>query len=872
MGWKRLIRRAQWDRERASEMASYLEMETAWNQERGMSAEAAHHAAQRKLGNTTLIREEIYRMNTITFVETLWQDLQYAIRALRKSPAFAAVAILSLALGIGANTAVFSLVHAVLLRPLPYAQADRLMLMGQKFDRSDGTNLLESEFLKEHGKSFAATAAFRGPYDSNLQYAGAREWIASMPVAEDFFRTLGVKLAMGREFNADETRPGGTSAIILSDGLWRRMFGSDREVLGRAATIGGTTYSVIGVAPAGFWFPQAADAFVPLRLSGTVGDEGRNNMTVARVKQGISLRQAEAEMPALTAAYLNAYPRMKTPEYAGMTPIPFRDWIVGNVGLKLLLLFGATGLLLLIACSNLASLLLARLEQRQKEIAVRLALGSSRGRLLRQFVMENMLLCVAGAFTGILGAAWLLKAIVALFPFHLPASAPIRLDPPVLAFTVAIALATALLFCLAPLLASSRVDLHGTLKSGGRSTGSGPVRQRARTFLVVGQVALSVTLLVSAALLVESLYRLNHERLGFSPRGLLTFWAPPPTSQGRSPAELWAYQSTLIARLRGLPGVHSVAAINNLPLTNQNNFPVEPQGRPQLNIGGMEIRVVTPAYFEAMSIPIVRGRALELSDGPQSEPVILVNETVAHRWWPATEPLGDHVIIGRFRGKDLSHGFEHPRAVVGVVADTKTVDLKKPPKPTVYIASAQSYMDDGGMAWVLRADRPSALAEQVRRAVMQVEPRQRVQRMRTMEDLVDSTTAESRFDAWLFGVFAALALMLTAIGVYGLLSFAVARRTNEIGTRMALGATRGNVLLLVLRQGLLLTGIGLLVGLGGAVALTRSMTTLLYGVRASDPVSFTVVAVLLLAVGALASYLPARRAMKVDPMVALRYE
>lgn len=870
MGWSRIFRRAQWDRERAREIDEYLEIETASNLERGMTAAEARLAARRKLGNTTIIREEIYRMNSIGSLETLWQDVQYAVRVLRKSPAFALVTILSLALGIGANTAVFSVVNAVLLRPLPYSEPGRLVRLWRS-DTRGATNLVEYNFWKQHCDACSSVANYREPGDYFFRYGDTREWIRALDASQDFFATLGVKLATGREFNADETRPGGPGAAVITHDLAERMFGSDRGAVGQVFTLGGGARTVVGVLPANFWLPQATDMFIPLRPSNTVGDEGFNDYMIARLKPGIGIGQAEAEMPAITAAFLNDRPPTKNSSDFRLAPVPFRTWVAGDVRLKLLLLMGATALLLLIACTNLAGLLLARLEQRQREVAVRLALGSSTGRLMRQFAIENVLLCAAGGLAGIVGAAWVLNGLVALIPFQLPASAPIRLDAPVLLFSMAVVFVTALAFSLTPFVNSTRVDLHEALNTGGRGAGSGSLRQRARSILVVSEVALSVTLLVSAALLIQSLYRLHQERLGFAPRGLLTFFAPP-SGHSHSAAELWAYHAALSERLKGLPGVHSVAGVNRLPLTSQNNYPTQAMGRPDLSIGGMEIRVVTPGYFDVMGIRILRGRALDLSDGPQSQPVVLVSETVARRWWPDGNVLGQFVLIGHFEGKDYTAGVETARAVVGVVADTKTVDLKKAPRPTVYVASAQSTLDDAGMFWIMRTDHPEILGEQVRRAVVQVEPRQRVQRLSTMEQIVDSTTADSRFDAWIFGGFASLALLLSAIGVYGLLSFAVARRTNEIGTRMALGASRASVLRLVLRHGLGLTTVGLLVGMGGAMALTRSLATLLYGVDATDPASFAAVAVVLLLIGALASYIPARRATKVDPMIALRYE
>ena len=500
---------------------------------------------------------------------------------------------------------------------------------------------------------------------------------------------------------------------------------------------------------------------------------------------------------------------------------------------------------------------------------MRLALGSGTGRLLGQFLAENLLLTALGCGAGLLGAGWLLRGIVSVVPFQLPAAEPIRMDGLTLVSSLAIALATALAFSLAPLLSARRLAVYDALKAGGRAGGSSPISQGARSFLVVTEVALSVTLLVSAALLIQSLYRLHREHLGFSPEGVIAF--STPAESYRSAVGQQAFNRALLDRLDSLPGVRAAGAVNNLPLIGHSNLPAERVGHPDQGIGGMEVRIATPGYFAALRIPMAQGRAFA-ADSAASPPVVLVNETLARQWWGSESPIGSLIAIGRFRGRDYMQGEEPARQVVGVVADTKTEFLKKPPLPTVYIPVAQTPWASGGTSWVVSAASTAGLGERLRQAIAEIDPRQRVRQMREMREIVSATTADSRFDAWLFGAFAGLALALTTIGVYGLLAFSVARRTNEFGIRMALGASRMEVLGLVLRQGAMLMMIGLAAGLAGSLALTKFLASLLYGVKPQDPFSFGAVAIVLMAVGLAASYLPARRATRVDPMVALRYE
>jgi len=863
------FRRHAREHELNDELEAHLQLHIDDNLRTGLSPADARRVALLKLGGLDSVKEQYRDRRRLPVLDMLAQDVRHAARMLRNNPGFTTVAVVSLALGIGVNTAMFSVINPVLLRALPYPQPAELVRLVQQDGRS-ALAIPEYDVAKEQSRVFSLVAAYRGAGERRLSWSTGQDWIATMAVTADFLLTLGVRPALGREFDVDETRAGGPQAVILTDGLWRRSFGADPSIVGRVVTLNGTAFSIVGVLPGDFWFPPRADALVPLRPSGTLSDLGTNTDVVARLKSGVHLRQAQAEIGSMTETFKRARAGSAPATYRGLSVVSYHDWLVGDVRLNLLLLFGATGLLLLISCANLATLLMTRFAGRGKEIALRVALGSSRRRLVAQFLTENLIIAALGAGAGVFAAYALLRGLVAWIPFNLPAATPVRLDGAVLAFALTVATATAVVFTLVPLLMTRRLNVQEALKTAGRSAGPHNVRVRTRNALVVGEVALSTTLLIAAGLLIQSLYQIQQERLGFTPQGLITFVTPWDRDRVRTAADRSSLAREMHERLQSIPGVRGVAAVNMLPLAGQSNLPTQRESHPEHTIGGMEIRVVTPNYFEMMGIPVHRGRSFRRDDTAGSLPIAVVNETVARSWWQASDAIGDRLVIGLFKGKRLVD--DAPREVVGIVGDTKAATLKDPPRPTVFIPMEQALSEASSISWIVRADHSAGLAAQLRAAIAEVNPGQRVLQLRTMDEIVGSTTATSRFNASLFAIFAGVALILAVVGVYGVLSFMVAQRRQEIGTRMALGAGRADVLSLFLMQGATLTTVGLGLGLAAALLLTRWLSTLLYGVRPNDPTSFAAVAVLLLFVGLAASYLPARRAARVDPMAALRSE
>jgi len=808
-------------------------------------------------------------------VAVVISDLRHAIRMLRRNRGFTAVAVITLALGIGANTAIFSAVNTVILRPLPYPRSDEIVQLIAEW-RGGGSNdsftAREYEFYRDHNSAFQVMAGYRGGPDLSVRRHGAIEWVTSLRVTDGFFEALGIAPAVGRGLAREETLPGSAPAAVLTDALWRKAFGADPGVVGRQVELGEGSYTVAGVMPPGFRFvAQPADVFLSLQFGSGLEDTGMNTSVIARLRPDITLPRAQANLDVVFEQF-RQQGSAQSGQW-GLRAVNYQRWLLGDLRPSLLMLFGAVAFLLLIACANVASLIMARASARERETSIRLALGAGRWQLLRQFLVESLVIALLGGAAGLVAADWALKALATAIPWDLPSASPIVLDVRVLAFTFLAAAATSVVFGAASYWQTSRMDPHSTLKEGSAQTGRSGARHRARRVLVTAEVALSLMLLVGAGLLIDSLYYLREQRLGFDPSNVYTMTTPFEQRARIAPAQRWAFEQQVLARLRAVPGVLSAAVISKLPLTGPNNIPAEHEGHPRHSIGGMEYRAVSPAYFGAMRIPILRGRGFEETETAASTPVVIVSETVARTWWGSRNPVGDRVVVGEYEDRQFPDALEPPREVVGVVADVKNLAVDEEQPTTLYVPASQLFKPMfGSTSWVVRTRGRMEVGRAMREAVTAVNPDQRVIDVRPMAGIVAQSVARPSFNALLMGIFAGLALVLSLVGIYGLLTFHVTRRTQEIGIRMALGAERRSVLLMVVREGALLGGAGILLGLAGALALSRFLAGLLSGVRPTDPAVYAGVSAALFIVALLASYLPARRATKVDPLAALRYE
>jgi predicted permease len=801
------------------------------------------------------------------------QDLRYAARILWKNPGFTAVAVIALALGIGANTAIFSVVNTVLLRPLPYKDPEQLVMVwednsrqGYPRDTPTAANYVD---WRDQNSVFSGMAAI-ADNNFNLTGVGDPERLKGRSVSASLFPVLGVDPQLGRVFVAAEDQPGSQRVVLLSHRLWQRRFAGDPAIAGKTLTLNNETYTVVGVMPARFQFPENDDElWVPIAFS---AEEAANRdrhylQVIARMKPGVALAQAQSEMTTIGARLQQQYPQSNAD--LGVAVTSLHEHLVGDIKPALLILLGAVGLVLLIACANVANLLLARAAIRQKEIALRVALGARRWRLLRQFLTESVLLATLGGILGLALAYTGLLLLGSFIPENIAQAREISLDLKVLGFTLLVSLSTGLIFGLAPAIQALRMNQSETLKEGGRDSVTGRSGKRLRGVLVTAEVAVSLVLLIAAGLLINSFLRLRNIDPGFKVDHLLTMKIELPQPKYETFARLSGFYTDLVQRVQTLPGVQSAAVTTNLPLYRQgNSISIQIEGRPDPPPGQEQIvttRIISPGYFDTMSIPRLAGRQFD-QDTETTPNVVVVSETMARRIWPGENAVGKRIALGRIRTDE--DWFQ----VIGIVKDVRQFDLIKEPKPQMYLSYRQAVFFPPEDLVVKTDVDPASMAAAVRKAVWEIDKDQPISNIKTMEEILAGSIARQRFSMLLLGVFAGLALLLAAVGIYGVMSYSVAQRTHEIGIRMALGAQTGAVLKLAVGYGLKLVVAGVLIGLVAAFALTRLMSTLLFGVTPTDPATFALISLLLVAVAAIASYIPARRATKVDPLVALRYE
>jgi putative ABC transport system permease protein len=801
-------------------------------------------------------------------MERLIQDVRYGVRMLWKRPGFTAVVVLTLALGVGANTAIFSVVNAVLLRPLPYRNAERLVwVAGNVRGGTARASVSPPDYVDYRAQNtvfeeFAASTTV--PNAVNLTGAGEPERLTGSRVTANYFRAFGVEPALGRVFLADEERAGPESVAVLSDGLWKRRFGGDPSVVGKSLTLDGRAVTVVGVAPPEFQYPAGAELWLPLDF-----DDPEMKMRAAHflrpiglLKEGVTLEQARAETDLIARRLEEQYPESNA--RWSLTLIPLQEQLVGGVRTSLWVLLGAVGFVLLIACANISNLMLARATARRRELALRTALGASRWRVARQQLTESVLLSLAGGALGLLLASWGVEVLVALGAGDIPRSREIGVDGRVLAFTAALSVLTGLAFGLLPALRASRTNLNEVLKDAVRGT-AGPGRGRVRAALVVSEIALALTLLVGAGLLVKSFVGLRGVSPGFDPANVLTVRIDLARARYAKAEQAAGFFGELQRRVAGLPGVEAAGMVSELPLSGQpNDMYFSVAGRPPQTAGEKvtaDYRRVNHDYFRAMRVPVLRGRGFTEQEAAGDARVVVVNEALVRNFFPDEDPLGKRLVIDFGKAEEFE--------IVGVAGDVRHRSLEGGVYQMMYVPTLRI----GGTNLVVRTTSdPLTLASAVRGEVAAVDRDQPVSAIRTMEEVVSGSVAQQRFRTLLLAAFACVALLLAGVGIYGVIAYSVTHRTHEIGVRMALGAGAADILKMVIGQGMALALLGVAFGLLAALALTRVLSSLLFGVTATDAATFAAVSFLIAAVAFLACLLPARRATKVDPMVALRYE
>jgi putative ABC transport system permease protein len=870
--WRNLFHKDRVEQESTEEIQAYLDMLTEAKIRQGLTPREARRNALIELGGVEQVQERVREIRMGQFIETAWRDVRLGVRSLVHSPIFTVVTVLSLALGIGANTAIFSVVNGLLLRPLPYPEAEQIVDVWhtppqQAFPGLDRFSVSPANYIdwKAQSSTFEQMAVYT--YTGlSLSTSNDPLPLIGAAVSSDFFSVLRTNPMQGRGFTPDEERVGSDQVVVISHGLWQRAFGANPNIMGQTLTLNSRGFTVVGIMPAGFEFPREADLWVPLAWD----DKERqirsihDYLVVARLKQNVSLDQAQAEMSTISSRLEQQYPEENSGW--GARVIPLREDLVGNIRLALLVLFSAVGFVLLIACANVANLMLARGANRRKEMAVRVALGAGRARLVRQLLTESVLLAVTGGLLGLLLAVWGSKMLVKLG--SLPNAGEIGIDTWALGFTLLVSFAAGIIIGIVPALQFTRTNISETLKQGAGRTGGSPIKQHTRKALVISEVALSLVLLIGAGLMIRSFWKLQNVTPGFDTSNALTMSVVLTPSRYSEPHQMLAFFDRALEQIRAVPGVVSVGTTTTIPLAGGGSTqPFTVEGRPAGTIAEQpmaQTRYISPDYFRAIGIPLRQGRFFSDYDRDKSVPVVIISEAMARRFWPGENPIGKRLTPS-------FHSEQGAREIVGIVGDVKSSGLEVDSAAMMYLPFRQSPRPF--LSFVVRtASNPESLIQPVSRAIYSIDKDQALTDVQTLDQVLVASLSGRRFNMTLLLTFAGVALLLAAVGVYGVMNYTVTLRRRELGIRMALGAKATDVLRLVLRQGLTLTLIGVGAGLISAYALTRLMATLLYGVTATDYLTFITVPAVLIAVGLLASYVPARRATKVNPTIALRTE
>jgi putative ABC transport system permease protein len=847
----------------------------------GVPRAEALRRARLEFGGVERAKEECREARGANILESMIQDVRYGLRMLAKKPGFTAVAILTLALGIGANTAIFSVVNAVLLRPLPFPEPERLVSVHGTDLRNNerGRPLSYPDFADLRAQTHTLQSV--AVYDTTtftLTEVGEPVHLQASEASPELFALLRATPEIGRLFTAVDDEKD-ARVVILSDHVWRSRFGADPNIQNRQIKLSGKAYSVAGVMPPQFQFPLAAE---PMDFWTTTASFHRSSdgdtpidaergshflKVIGRLKSGVTLEQANAELASIGEGLANQFP--DTNRHLSLGAQPESEALVGDARPALLMVLGAVSLLLLIACANIANLLLARAASRQQEISVRVSMGAGRGRVVRQLLTESVLLSLAGGVAGLIIAVWGTRILTSVPSIRIPRLSSADVDWRALGFTLVVSVITGLLFGVVPALHSMRFDLFRTLKDGGRTATEGVGRSRMRGLLVIGEVSLAVVLLIGASLLLESTAHLLRTSPGFDPHGVLTFNIDLPDTRYGKPEQSISFYKDLIGRIRALPGVQSASGVLPLPMSSEIiRTTFEIQGRPiaKSDLPRTQFRTIALGYFQTMRIPLIRGRDFSEDDDAKANPVVIINQTLARQIFPNEDPIGKHIKPGV-----SASGPDRMREIVGIVGDVKHRNLWQKTDPESYVPYDQTPI--GSMIVVVRsAGDPMQLLPAVREQVHAIDAELPVYTAQTLEQYVSDSLAQRRFTSVLLGVFAGSGLLLAIVGLFGVVSYSVEQRTHELGVRLAVGAERGDILKLVLGYGMRMTAVGIAAGIGGTLAVSRVLASQLYGVTSTDPVTFITIALILLAVALAACYVPARRATRVDPMVALRYE